>query len=210
MVNKRWHPSQMRNNLKQIREEKGLTQEQLADAMGVHYTTINRIENKPTLAPKWVKRFAEYFKVPESRLVGMEPDTESGKRFLPVFGLAAGAVRGTHRMDSDPVEYLPAPPALAHVRDAYALIVTGNSMEPRYASGEVIFLHPHRPCRNGDHVVIQELIDGGITVSIKQLDKLTDEHVVTRQYNPPAEVKFLRSRVQAMHRVLTTNELFGV
>lgn len=133
---------------------------------------------------------------------------QASQRTLPVFGLAAGAPLGNHTMSNDPVEYVPAPPALQSVRDAYVLIVTGDSMEPRYFAGEPIFIHPHRPIRKGDHVAIQEEVDGGISVSVKIFDRQTDEHLVTRQYNPPAEVKFLRKRIQAVHRVLTPNELF--
>ncbi len=62
----------------------------------------------------------------------------------------------------------------------------------------------------GDHVVIQENRDGGIQVSIKLFEKFTDTHVVTRQYNPPITVQFLRNRVIHAHRVMKINEFMGL
>ena len=99
---------------------------------------------------------------------------------------------------------------LARVRDAYALIVTGASMEPKYEAGDMVFLNPHRPPRRGDHVVIQEAREGGIIVTIKRFERWTDGHLITTQYNPPSEVRFARDQIMAVHRVLTTNELFGI
>ena len=131
-------------------------------------------------------------------------------RDLPVYGLAAGSVLGALTMTSDPVEYVPTPPGLARVRDAYALIVTGASMEPKYEAGDMVFLNPHRPPRRGDHVVIQEAREGGIIVTIKRFERWTDGHLITTQYNPPSEVRFPRDQIMAVHRVLTTNELFGI
>ena len=90
------------------------------------------------------------------------------------------------------------------------LFVTGSSMEPRYFAGDVIFVHPHKPVRQGDHVVIQEALHGGTVVSVKRFERFTDGHIVTTQYNPLAEVRFRRETVDAMHRVLTPNEIAGV
>jgi len=128
-------------------------------------------------------------------------------RDLPVFGLAAGSGTGALTMTSEPVEYIPCPPGLARVRDAYALIVTGSSMEPRYEAGDVVFLNPHRPPRQGDHVVIQEAREGGTIVTIKRFERWVDDALITTQYSPLREVRFARDQVVAVHRVLTTNEL---
>lgn len=117
---------------------------------------------------------------------------------------------GALAMTNDPVDYVPRPDVLARVKDAYGLFVTGTSMEPRYFAGDVIFIHPYRPIRQGDHVVIQEARSGGTLTTIKRFERETDTRLITTQYNPPAEVSFDRASVMAVHRVLTSNELFGV
>ena len=87
-------------------------------------------------------------------------------------------------------------------------------MEPRYFSGDLIFSHPHKPVRPGDHVVVQVRKDqspGGLTETwIKRFKADTDGEIVTEQYNPRADMRFKRQYVAAMHRVLTVNELLGV
>lgn len=134
----------------------------------------------------------------------------SSGRDLPVYGLAAGSVLGALTMTSDPVEYVPTPPGLARVRDAYALIITGSSMEPKFEAGDVVFLNPHRPPRQGDHVVIQEAREGGTIVTIKRFERWKDGDLITTQYNPLSQVRFARDQIMAVHRVLTVNELFGI
>lgn len=141
--------------------------------------------------------------------VPQQAQRQSQRRQLPVFGQAAGAVAGQLTMTNEAIEYVVAPAALENVRDAYALIVTGSSMEPRYSAGDVIYINPNRPPKPGDHVVIQEALHGGTVVSIKRFEKVTDGYIVTTQYNPLAEVKFRRDTVIAMHRVLTHNEVSG-
>jgi phage repressor protein C with HTH and peptisase S24 domain len=165
-----------------------------------------------------IKALADVLETTPDFLLGTSPAPERpapifverhGAADLPVFGLAAGSVLGALTMGTEPVEYVPCPTGLSRVKGAYALIVTGSSMEPRYMAGDMIFLHPHRPPRPGDHVVIQEISDGTKTW-IKRFERQTETHLVTLQYNPPAEVKFARNTITAVHRVLTTNELFGI
>lgn len=204
----------MANRIRTLRKAADLSMEDLADKVGTTASTINKLEKgQMRLTDKWVYPIADALGVGPGDLFAADSqpiDTPMNTRYLPVYGLAAGSITGTHRMDSQPVEYVASPSTLDHVRDAYALIVTGTSMEPRYFAGDAIFLHPHRPCKPGDHVVIQEERDGGINVSVKCLKAVTEKYIVTEQYNPPAEVKFLRERVQAMHRVLTPNEVAGL
>jgi len=129
---------------------------------------------------------------------------------LPVFGQVAGAALGATLLSADPVETVPCPPGLARVRGAYALIVAGESMAPRWSTGDMVFVHPHRPPRPGDHIVVREKTAEGTRVTVKRFDTWTDRDLVTTQYNPDGEVRFRRDAVDAVHRVLTTNELFGI
>lgn len=204
-------------SLRTAMKKRKVSNEEIAERMGVHPVTVSKLLNgKMRMTEDRMQEFAEALGMTVGEIaaaasvVERRPAGREDVRHMPVYGLAAGAVIGAHVMSEHAVEYIPTPAALATVRDAYALIVTGSSMEPRYFSGDVIYLHPHRPVRPGDHVAIQEARADGIYVSIKKFEKFTDGEIVTRQYNPAAEVKFNRKQVVAMHRVLTTNELMGV
>lgn len=134
-------------------------------------------------------------------------------REIPVFGTAAGSINGAIAMSNEAIDWLPRPPGLKGARDVYALYVVGNSMEPRWRPGDVIFVHPHRPVRRGDHVVIQMRKTGAAETQswVKEFIRTASNgDAVTRQYNPEAEMTFVKASVSAVHRVLTTNELFGV
>ena len=85
-------------------------------------------------------------------------------------------------------------------------------MEPLFRPGGLIFVHPHKPPRIGDSVVVQ-LRNGehdSVQASIGYLRARTAPHVVLGKLNPLSEVTLDRNKVIAIHRVLDMNELFGV
>jgi phage repressor protein C with HTH and peptisase S24 domain len=132
---------------------------------------------------------------------------------VPVHGTAAGShLKGSFQFEAGTViDYVRRPPALTGAKDAYALYVEGSSMEPRYLPGDLVFVHPHRPPRVGDSVIVQVAIGPNeIEASIGYLRRRTGEHVILGKLNPEAEVRLNRAQVTAIHRVLTLNELFGV
>lgn len=134
---------------------------------------------------------------------------------VPVFGTAsgslAGAQQGAWQMTSDPVEYVRRAPGLATARDAYALYVENESMEPRFPPGELVFVHPGRPVRSGDVVVVQvqNAEHAAIETYIKIMVRRSNGDVICRQYNPDAEIRFVANTVKTVHRVLTMAEVMG-
>lgn len=211
----------MKNRITEWRKRRYMTMEKLADAIGTDASTINKLEKgKLRLSDKWMVPIATALDVQPGDLIGESTiphfeDPSAARivpRQLPVYGLAAGSLAGHTVMMPDPVEFISCPPALQSVRDAYALIVKGHSMEPRYFPGDILFLHPHRPVRPGDHVVVQ-VRNGNDQVEtatwVKRFKAESGQDIVCEQYNPSAEMHFRRKYVAAMHRVLTVNELFG-
>lgn len=134
------------------------------------------------------------------------------RRDIPLLGTAAGSVAGSVELTGEVIDWLVRAPGLRHVRDAYALYVSGSSMEPRYFAGEVVIANPHRPYRAGDIVIIQvqNHPDAPVEAWIKEFVRKSEEFLVTRQYNEPSEVKFRVETLKSVHRVLTANELLGI
>lgn len=132
---------------------------------------------------------------------------------VPVLGTAAGShLRGAFQLSSDPIDYVRRPPALIGTKDIYSLYVEGSSMEPQYWPGDLVYIHPHKPARAGDAIVVQcrNGTEGSLEATIGLYVKRTAETLVIRKHNPPAEVEIRRDTVIAYHKVLTLNELFGV
>lgn len=140
------------------------------------------------------------------------PDRNRMPNDVPVHGTAAAShLRGAFQLEPGIVDWVRRPPALTGAGNAYALYIEGSSMEPRYQAGDLIFVHPNRPPKAGDTVIVQvEVADNEVEASIGYLRRRTAEHVVLGKLNPEAEVQLPRATVKAIHRVLTINELFGV
>ncbi|MEO0547523.1 MAG: S24 family peptidase [Pseudomonadota bacterium] len=155
-----------------------------------------------------------------ARALGTTPSFLTGDTFsavqpvtaktLPVLGRAAASAIGSENIIEDPIEWMPLPTALVGVRDAYALLVEGDSMMPLYKPRDPIAAHPRQPVSPGDIIVIQEERDGAIYASVKEFVRKTDTELVALQYNPPAELKFKLKHIRTIHRILPWRELIGI
>jgi len=132
-------------------------------------------------------------------------------RDVPVYGTAAGSIVGAFEMDGI-VDYVRRPPAVMAAPDVYALYITGESMAPAYRPGDLVFVHPGRPVRVGDIVIVQtrDFDSAPIQSYIKELVRRTEGSLRLHQYNPVATIDLSRETVVAVHRVLSLAELFGV
>ncbi|MBB3315138.1 phage repressor protein C with HTH and peptisase S24 domain [Rhizobium sp. BK181] len=132
---------------------------------------------------------------------------------VPVMGTAAGShLRGAFQLSSEPVDYVRRPHTLINARNVYSLYVEGTSMEPQFQPGDLIYVHPDKPPRFGDAVVIQvQLGDSeAMEATIGIFSKRAPEMVTIRKHNPSAEIEIPRSTIVAIHKVLSVNELYGV
>ncbi|MBC7280012.1 LexA family transcriptional regulator [Hoeflea sp.] len=142
------------------------------------------------------------------------PSRDSMPADVPVMGTAAGSLlSGSFQFQGGVIDYVRRPPALSGARDIYALFVEGSSMEPRYFPGDLVYVNPHKPPRITDVVIVQEGNGDptAVTASIGVLHKRANGAVILLKYNPAgAEITIEMSRVIAIHKVLTPNELFGI
>lgn len=132
---------------------------------------------------------------------------------VPVRGTAAGShLRGAFQITGDAVDWVRRPPALMGARDIYALYVEGTSMEPQYFPGDLIYVHPNKPARIGDAIVVQASVNGDdeTEATLGIFLKRTEQYVVIQKRNPDAQIQIKRETVKFIHKVLTVNELFGV
>lgn len=134
---------------------------------------------------------------------------------LRVLGTAAGALV-RHDIEgfeiNGTVEYVRRPPALVGVNGAYAIYVTGDSMEPMHSQGELRFVHPGRPPQPGDTVVVvtKSWEDDPGQAYIKIYRRRARGCYVLEQLNPPAAFEVPEQYVVSIHKVPNMNELFGV
>jgi phage repressor protein C with HTH and peptisase S24 domain len=132
---------------------------------------------------------------------------------VPVLGTALGGAQGgDFTMQGDSGLRVRRPPRLAGRDDVFALFVSGTSMEPRFQSGDLIFLEKKRPPQVNDYVVVELQPDeGGVQAAyVKRLLGITPTKLKLEQYNPPGVVEIDRTIVLQIIRVMTTHDLLGV
>ncbi len=133
-------------------------------------------------------------------------------RNVKVLGTAAGGNGGEFELTGTEIDFVRRPVGISAARDVYAVYVINDSMSPRYEAGDLIYVHPGRPPRVGDYVVIQlrDRGHGARRALIKRLARRTARLLVLEQFNPSRTKEIPMSQVEAIHRILTPNELFGV
>lgn len=94
----------------------------------------------------------------------------------------------------------------------YALYVAGTSMEPRWESGDPIYVDPKRPPAIGDDVVVYLMRPSGSereleAVLLKRLVRRSASFVELEQYNPAMTFRVEMRRVKSIHRVIPRREL---
>ncbi len=124
---------------------------------------------------------------------------------LPILGRPMAGKEGAMNFSSnEPIDHTDAPAAIADVPDAYAVYVTGDSMEPVYSPGTVLCVHPYLPPKRGDDVVIQLSRDDGSTIEgyVKRFISMDDKVLKLRQFNPDTTLRYPRAQVIAVHTVV--------
>lgn len=144
-------------------------------------------------------------------------------RDIPVYGTAMGTyktggegpeVEQTCVDPSDTIDHFTRPPGFSSTLHIYGLYVTGTSMEPRWDSGDPLYVHSKRPPAIGDDVVVYLVAPQGSdevleAVLIKRLVKQSASFVELEQFNPPLTFRIDRRRIKAIHRVISKRELLG-
>lgn len=190
-----------------VKSPRSDTLEKMAEALGVSEEWILH----GSTAPAATKAAAHKF-LPDNR--SPHPADSVTPRDVPLLGSASGSTIGKVEgfQLNDPVDYVLRPPALTTAKGLYAIFVEGDSMAPQHSSGDLRFVHPHKPPQPGQSVIVQTKAwqDDPGQAYIKIFEKRTQSKLILRQLNPAATIEIPAQYVTALHRVLTTAELFGV
>ena|SRR6218665_370781 len=120
---------------------------------------------------------------------------------IAVLGYASGSGEKTAiNWEHDaPVDWVDPLPGLAGVSKAAALMILGDSMEPRYRAGEIIFVNRAVPPRAGQDCVIDT--KSGET-HIKQFVRQDHDTVYFLQFNPQKEFSLKKAEIIGLYAVV--------
>ncbi len=199
-------PSTIGDNVRRLREKAGLSPQQLATLVGVRLFTIQQIESGVTRKSKYLPDIARVLgtplaavdpsqtPTPETMVASpIEPAQLVSSRDLPIYA-SVDAGDGQLVMTNAAVDLADRPNNLAHVRDAYGIIVSGSSMVPIVRPGDTIVIHPHRPPRRDDLCVFRSQGDGEFRAVLKEFVGETHDGWRVRRYHPKEIEYVLKKR----------------
>ncbi len=134
------------------------------------------------------------------------PETRRGRSTIPLIGMAQAGAEGFFDDGGYPAGAgwdqvdMPA----TSDSNAYALTISGDSMEPAYREGDTIIVSPAAPVRAGDRVVARTA-DGAVMA--KQLIRRTATRVQLASLNPAhPELRFSAAEILWMHRIIWASQ----
>jgi len=206
----------LKDNLVRFRTAKGMSQADLAKKVGVRQNTIAAIETGATTRTKYLADLARVLGItvdeldppsappaPGSQV--LPPPPLFGARDFPVYASAEGGPGEVIR-SIDPIDWVPRPAPVAHVPDAYCMLVSGDSMAPEFRPGDSAIVNPRLPIVGNEVYVFYRELSGEARATIKQLRRATADAWLVSQHNPAAGQKpdftLPRKEWQWAHRVV--------
>jgi transcriptional regulator with XRE-family HTH domain len=122
---------------------------------------------------------------------------------IPIRSAARGGGEQEMFLGDGPIGYTPRPANLTGVRDAYAIYMVGDSMEPRYEQGWLLYVNPFKPPTRGRDVVVYKKNQSAL---IKQFVRWEGDALVLRQLNPEQELRIPRDEVVECHLVVGVDQ----
>src|SRR5947208_11897040 len=167
----------------------GLSPSGLAKAAGLDPTTFNKSKRiTPEGRPRWpstesVAKSLQATGISIDVFVSLITDGAGATKSVPLIAFAEAGASGYFDDGGFPVGKGWDEIAFPAVNDehAYALEVSGNSMEPAYRDGTIIMVSPSSAVRRGDRVVVKTK-DG--EVMAKELKRRTSKSIELRSLNP--------------------------
>jgi phage repressor protein C with HTH and peptisase S24 domain len=199
--------------------EHGLSPSGLARRAGLDATTFNISKRRmPDGRPRWpsTESLAKVLNATSASLEAftalvtgaraLSTNTRSMQRRIPLIGLAQAGGEGFFDDGGYPVGGGWDEVSLPEVGDphAYALEISGDSMEPVFRDGDVVIVSPAAPIRRGDRVVART--NAG-QVMAKQLARRSARRVELRSLNPNhPDYSFDLTEIAWIHRIVWASQ----
>jgi phage repressor protein C with HTH and peptisase S24 domain len=201
--------------------ESGLSASGLAKRSGLDATTFNPSKRRmPDGRARWPSTESlakvldatgaslESFTalVSGARALASSATTRNVSRRVPLIGLAQAGGEGFFDDGGFPVGGGWDEVSLPEIADpnAYALEISGESMEPVFRDGDLVIVSPSAPIRRGDRVVVRTVAG---EVMAKQLARRSARRVELKSLNPEhADYSFDLMDVAWIHRIVWASQ----
>ena len=174
------------NRIKLLREEKKIRQDELAKVLSISPSAVGmyeRDEREPN--DEITLKLAQYFEVSTDYLLGKSDNRNSD---IPVSKIPIlGTVKAGYDWlaEENIVDYITLKENIPNVGEYYALRITGDSMLPLLAEGDLVIVHDQDDVESGQTAVV--LINGE-EATVKKVVK-TKDGIELHAMNPYYPVK---------------------
>lgn len=200
------------DNVKKFRDEQKLSQQQLADRVGVSQPTIALIENGGSKTTKYIFRLAKVLGVTVTDLdptalrntlpAPSNSQNSPDEKDFPIYSAVEGG-SGSIIVSWDPMEWSVRPGPLLNIKGGYGMYVVGDSMFPAYDAGDVALINPYLPPAPQRNAVFFRTDAGGSSEGlIKRIVKITPNEWVVEQWNPAKTYHLPKSEWPQCHVVI--------
>ena len=162
------------NRIKTIRNSRNLTQQDVADALGIAVVTYNRLENGHTkLSTKRIDELSKILNVDPVEFLASRPTA----RTIPVVGQVCAGHWASSFVWLDPDDNysiaIPNNPQFQNIQ-LNGVETKGPSMNLRYPDGTILIfnsiIETKEPLRDGQRYIVErERLDGKIEATVKKL-----------------------------------------
>ena len=195
----------LNNNVKYLRTEKKISQQSLADAIGVDRSTVSRIENGEieTTIDNAIK-IANHLNVSLNDLVSKDLRFDNGELIdvssniikIPVYGTIKAGI--PIESQSDIIDYVEIPKDWTRGgKKFYGLQLSGDSMFPKYNDKDIVIFEQNNDVElfNGKDVAV--MINGTESTFKKIL--VNDQGIVLQPYNMAYDIMmFSKEQVEQL------------
>lgn len=160
------------NRIKELRLSKAIKQVDFAKMLGVSQATVSGWESEKYQPDRdALIKMASYFDVSVDYLIGNSPVKKEKKKGVQIPVL--GEVRAGYPIEAveNIIDYEEIDEEMARRGEFFALRIKGDSMEPRFAEGDVVIVRKQETAESGDIVVA--LVNGD-SATIKKLKRHQD------------------------------------
>lgn len=212
------------DRIKKRADELNISQNKLAKLVGIGQGAMSKIFNGATTNPRKLNEIAKILGVSSDWIMTGEETTPNTKPAdidvmagiekmntyplsIPIYGTAAGSEVGTILInDNQIIAYARKMPTFGK-REIYGIYVVGSSMEPKFDSGDLVYVDATIPPRKMDYVIAQLSNGGGeIEAYIKRYIGEDETDYILQQFNPKKELRLPKAKTK-LHKVISNQEL---
>lgn len=188
----------MTNRIKEWRLRRSWSLHQLAERAHTTKSQIDKLEKgQRRLTVDWMVRLA--------KALGCDPrELMAAPAQAPALPQDLIPVRSLPHTKHAKMHYVPRPYFLSDASAAYALPLSDTSLQPRYAPGQLLFVHPNRKPRMGQAVVVIGM-DGRILLRLYAGTK--GQAILLLGSKPKTKQKIAKSEIASMHLIIGCCEL---